>query len=68
VWFLGCGGLSKVRKAKPLATFSLWPQAQRKSYQKETPFLGLRAQTAPPFEKGGPKLYPQNERSRYDGK
>jgi hypothetical protein len=34
----------------------LKPVAQRKSYQKETPLLGLLAQTSPPFKKGGPKL------------
>jgi len=50
-----------------LATFSLQKEAQRKSYQKETPIRGISPvatgeegsapSTAPPFEKGGRKLF-----------
>jgi hypothetical protein len=42
---------------KSFSTFSLTPEAQRKSYQKETQIHGvLHPVPPPPFEKGGPKL------------
>jgi len=62
-----CQNDSSLNSTNLLATFSLQKEAQRKSYQKETPIRGISPvatgkegsapSTAPPFEKGGRKLF-----------